>query len=233
MNEEFLVKGGDSQKKFPAFGPRPCTMLRLARVNIVEFNPGCDLHTILTRSPQQLHGMHPSVLIETFKDELWEKFNLQEGRAFMVGTAPNEPSGIFRHNKIENQRVLNLTSDSITELVTSMGAHNRQQSTFLCHPNTNRDLGRIRDRDGRLLYQTSSTACDPDRFLGWPVEVDNDAPEGELLFGNFRDGYVIHLSPWISILRDPFGQKPNVLFFCTRKVNGNVADATCFKKLTW
>ena len=96
-----------------------------------------------------------------------------------------------------------------------------------------RDLRRLEDGDGRFAYQDGIAAGEPGRLLGWPVYPDPDAPPGQLMFGNFRDGYTVELRPFMTIIRNPFSMKPNVLFQASRKIGGQVEDGGCFRKMEW
>ena len=65
--------------------------------------------------------------------------------------------------------------------------------------------------------------------LGRPVEFDENMPgvaAGNLAvaFGDFRTGYVINDRLGTRVLRDPFTNKPFVMFFVTKRVGGGVSD---------
>ena len=53
----------------------------------------------------------------------------------------------------------------------------------------------------------------------------------ELIFGNFRKGYTIAERPDLRILRDPYSSKPNVIFYATKRVGGDVSDYAAIKTL--
>ena len=52
-----------------------------------------------------------------------------------------------------------------------------------------------------------------------------------IAFGDFRAGYTIAERPDLRILRDPFSTKPNVLFYATKRVGGDVTDFNAIKLL--
>lgn len=52
-----------------------------------------------------------------------------------------------------------------------------------------------------------------------------------VLFGDFEAGYTIAERPDIRILRDPFSAKPNVLFYASKRVGGDVTDFAAIKVL--
>jgi HK97 family phage major capsid protein len=44
-------------------------------------------------------------------------------------------------------------------------------------------------------------------------------------FGDFKRGYIINdRSPGLRVLRDPYTNKPYVMFYCTKRVGGGVRD---------
>jgi HK97 family phage major capsid protein len=50
-------------------------------------------------------------------------------------------------------------------------------------------------------------------------------------FGDFQAGYTVAERPDIRVLRDPFSAKPNVLFYATKRVGGDVSDFAAIKLL--
>ncbi|MFT4619209.1 MAG: HK97 family phage major capsid protein [Polaromonas sp.] len=80
------------------------------------------------------------------------------------------------------------------------------------------------------------SAGEPARLLGYPVMVSEDMPDiasgsASVLFGDFEAGYTIAERPDIRILRDPFSAKPNVLFYASKRVGGDVTDFAAIKVL--
>ena len=53
----------------------------------------------------------------------------------------------------------------------------------------------------------------------------------DVAFGNFRKGYTIAERPDLRILRDPYSAKPNVMFYATKRVGGDVSDYAAIKTL--
>ena len=52
-----------------------------------------------------------------------------------------------------------------------------------------------------------------------------------IAFGDFSAGYTVAERPDLRILRDPFSAKPNVLFYATKRVGGDVSDFAAIKVL--
>ena len=228
--QKFLIEGKDQEIQVPSLGSvMPCTMQRIASVQHVEFAPH-ELGTIIRRTQQFLDDAEPSYLEMSIGEELHTNIQRSQGRAFMVGQAHNEPQGVFRNVLIERKQS-ELTADHVIDFMYMLLSSYRRKAAFLCSEFTVKKLKRLQDSEGRFLYQEGLTALDPGTLLGYPVHTDPDAPEGELMFGNFEEGYLIQGRPFITILRDPFSQKPYVLFHAIHKIGGQVNNAQAIKIL--
>ncbi|RYZ63050.1 MAG: phage major capsid protein [Proteobacteria bacterium] len=77
---------------------------------------------------------------------------------------------------------------------------------------------------------------DRSTLLGYPVEIDEAMPTptaGNLAiaFGNFAAGYLINDRIGTRILRDPYTNKPYVMFYVTKRVGGGVLDPYAIRLL--
>jgi HK97 family phage major capsid protein len=52
-----------------------------------------------------------------------------------------------------------------------------------------------------------------------------------IAFGDLRAGYVLDDRLGTRILRDPFSNKPYVMFYVTKRVGGGLADPNAFRFL--
>lgn len=229
----FYTDGGNKETTIPTFGPYlPCIMKQLASVTVVEYSPPYDLGTIIQRSQRWLDDALPEVVEASMGEELYGNIRRLEGKAYMVGREWNEPQGVFTSERIQRLKAT-LGSDAIITLIYALTAQHRASAAFLCSENTVRTLKRLKDGDGRFIFEHAVAAGVPDRMLGYPLYVDPDAPDKQLMFGNFREGYNIDSRPFITILRDPFSQKPHVLFHATHKTGGEVKDEEALRILEW
>jgi HK97 family phage major capsid protein len=95
---------------------------------------------------------------------------------------------------------------------------------------------RLKDNDGRFLWSDGLAAGEPARLLGYPVLIAEDMPDiatgaDAIAFGDFASGYTVAERPDVRVLRDPFSAKPNVLFYATKRVGGDVSDFAAIKVL--
>ncbi len=80
----------------------------------------------------------------------------------------------------------------------------RRNATWLMSSRTAATIAKIKDADGRPIWQQSLLVGQPDMLLGRPVEIDEgmSAPTAGKLaiaFGDFKAGYLIN----DRIFRDP------------------------------
>jgi HK97 family phage major capsid protein len=52
-----------------------------------------------------------------------------------------------------------------------------------------------------------------------------------IAFGDFKKGYLIVEKAGIKMLRDPFTDKPHVIFYAYRRVGGGLANSEAIKLL--
>ena len=73
-------------------------------------------------------------------------------------------------------------------------------------------------------------------LLGFPIVGAEDMPviaanSFSIAFGDFNEGYQIVDRIGIRVLRDPFTNKPNIQFYTTKRVGGDVVNFDAIKLL--
>jgi HK97 family phage major capsid protein len=99
---------------------------------------------------------------------------------------------------------------------------------------------KLRDeKSGHFLWQPCLAGDHPATLLGHPIVVVDDMPPLDTkgvgtiaLFGNLKQAYQVVDRSRFSILRDPYSSKPNVEFYVTRRVGGDVINFDALKMLT-
>ncbi|MEL7345413.1 MAG: phage major capsid protein, partial [Pseudomonadota bacterium] len=127
-------------------------------------------------------------------------------------------------------------ADAIVELIYALGAQYRANATFAMNSKTVGMVRKIKDADGRFLWTDGMGQSDVARLMGYPVLVAEDMPdigsdETPIAFGDFHAGYTIAERRDLRVLRDPFSAKPNVLFYATKRVGGDISDFAAIKLL--
>lgn len=186
-------------------------------------------------------------------ERIANKFARAEATAFVSGDGVDKPKGFLFYPKLANGSwawgslgyvptgaaadfATTNASDSIVDLVYSLGAEYRANGTFLMNSKTAGAVRKMKDADGRFMWSDGLQVGQPSRLMGYPVLVAEDMPDiganaYAIAFGDFHAGYTIAERPDLRILRDPFSTKPNVLFYATKRVGGDVTDFNAIKLL--
>ncbi len=182
-----------------------------------------------------------------------DKFARSEGAAFVSGDGIDKPTGFLNYAAVADNLWawgklgyvatgaagdFNATNqaDAIVDLVYALGARYRANATFVMNSKTAGAVRKMKDVDGRFLWSDGLAASEPARLMGYPVLIAEDMPDIALdttaiAFGDFAAGYTVAERPDLRILRDPFSAKPNVLFYATKRVGGDVSDFAAIKLL--
>lgn len=96
------------------------------------------------------------------------------------------------------------------------------------------ELRKVKDGDGISIWQPSLIAGQPATIHGYPVTEDENVPAKaanslSILFGNFPRAYTVCRRLGNRLLRDPFTNKPYVMFYMTLRVGGFLVDSEAVK----
>jgi HK97 family phage major capsid protein len=186
-------------------------------------------------------------------ERIANKFARAEAAAFVNGDGVDKPKGVLNYPKVANGSwawgslgyvptgaagdfAATNASDAIVDLVYALGAEYRANGMFLMNSKTAGAVRKMKDADGRFMWSDGLAVGEPSRLMGYPVLVAEDMPDiganaYAIAFGDFHAGYTIAERPDLRILRDPFSTKPNVLFYATKRVGGDVTDFNAIKLL--
>jgi HK97 family phage major capsid protein len=182
-----------------------------------------------------------------------DKFARSEASAFVAGDGADKPRGFLTYPAITEATwawgslgyvATGAAADfdetdpasAIVDLVYSLGARYRVNASFVMNSKTAGAIRKMKDADGRFLWTDSLAAGQPAQLMGYPVLISEDMPDVAadalpVAFGDFGAGYTIAERPDLRVLRDPFSAKPNVLFYATKRVGGDVTDFAAIKLL--
>lgn len=186
-------------------------------------------------------------------ERIANKFVRAEAAAFLTGDGIDKPRGVLDYPKITNGSwawgqigyvptgaagdfAATNASDAIVDLVYALGSEYRHNGTFLMNSKTAGAVRKMKDADGRFMWSDGLALGEPSRLMGYPVLVAEDMPDiaansFAIAFGDFHAGYTVAERPDLRILRDPFSAKPNVLFYASKRVGGDVTDFNAIKLL--
>ena len=180
-----------------------------------------------------------------------EKFSVAEAAAFVGGDGNDKPRGFLTHPMVANSAWswgsigyvasgaagdFDGSIDPLVDLVYSLPAPYRANAVFVMNSRTAGAVRKFKDAEGRFVWADGLAAGQPARLLGYPVLIAEDMPDidddaAAIAFGDFRAGYTVAERPDVRVLRDPFSAKPNVLFYATKRVGGDVTDFAAIKVL--
>lgn len=94
-------------------------------------------------------------------------------------------------------------------------------------------LRKVKDSTGMPIWSPGMGA-QPPTLLGYPIYEDVHmtpiaANSLSIALGDFKAGYLIADRVGMSILRDPFTNKPNVCFYARKRTGGAVLDSNAIK----
>jgi len=183
-------------------------------------------------------------------EEIAGDFTEDEGDAFINGNGVEKPYGFAAYMKVADAsyawgKIGYLTSghatllddpDALVDLQDALKPKYQQGAVWLMRTATKTVIRKLKDGDGNYIWRPGLQEGEPNLLLGKPVEVDDNMPAiGQntypVAYGNFKRGYLIVDRVGIRTLRDPYTQKPYVLFYSTKRVGGGVVMYEAIKLL--
>lgn len=187
----------------------------------------------------------PAINLESWLGgEVDTEFAKQEGAAFFAGDGANKPFGILTYvtgganaakHPFGDIKVVNsgaaaaITADGVIDLIYSLPSAFTANARFSLNRKTQGAVRKLKDGQGNYLWQPSYVAGQPATLAGFPAsEVPNmpdvAANSVPILFGDFKQTYIVYDRVGVRVLRDPFTAKPYVLFYTTKRVGGGVKN---------
>jgi len=174
-----------------------------------------------------------------------------EGQAFIIGNGVKQPKGLLAYDTVLNSAwvfgkigyiasgdasLLN-DADKLIDLQHALKSVYRKNATWLMNDTTLSIVRKMKDGEGRYIWIPGLSAEQPDTLLGKPVEIDDNMPdigsdEYPIAFGDFKRGYLIgdHIVGR-RLIRDPYSEKGQVLFYEYRRVLGGIINFQAIKLL--
>ena len=187
------------------------------------------------------------------------RFSRQEENAFVLGDGVLKPRGFLTYDhgiptaaawavieripsgaagafKTPSASPVVSPADPLIDMVAALKAPYRANSRWMMGRTTWAAARKLTDNQGRYLFGSHALAEGvlEFRLLGFPVSEAEDMPaiaanSLSIAFGDFREAYQIVDRTGIRILRDPFTDKPNIRFYTTKRVGGNVVNFEAIK----
>ena len=129
--------------------------------------------------------------------------------------------------------------DALIDLITALHPKYWAGAIFAMNRYTLGEVRKLKDSDGNYIWSPDFTTAPSGTILGMGVDSSFDhlpnigAGSKSIIFGNLRESYQIVDRKGMTILRDPFTNKPFVGFYTTMRVGGDVINSEAYKVLTF
>ncbi len=190
-------------------------------------------------------------LEEWIATEVEDAFAGQERAVFVNGDGINKPKGFLNYTMVADAShvwgqigyiatgvagafAATAPVDKIIDLVYAPKAQFRQNGRFTMNRKTVSAVRKLKDTSGQYIWEPNDRGGAT--LLGYPVTELEDMPDiaassNSIAFGDFQRGYLIVDRVGVRILRDPYSNKPFVMFYVTKRVGGGVQNFDAIKVL--
>lgn len=190
-----------------------------------------------------------AIPMETFvRDRLAYKFALTQEKAFLTGTGANQALGVFtaategittgRDVSTGNTSTA-MTFDGLkTAKYTLKGAY-WPNAQWIFHRDAVAQLAKLKDGEGRYIWQDSPTVGEPDRLLGFPVNMSENAPNTFTsglyvgILGDFSKYWIVDsLRFTIKVLTELYSEKNQIGYIGRAECDGMPVLEEAFVRVT-
>lgn len=184
------------------------------------------------------------------------KFSRMEATGFVTGDGVEKPRGFLtypegtpdpsdmstykriqvRNTGANGDFAASDPADALINLVGDLKGEYRNGSIFAMNRTTMAKVRTLKTGADDYALQMDFRQGLSQTILGYEAAEFNDMPDIatnslSIAFGNFAEGYQIVDRVGVRVLRDPFSAKPNVQFYTTRRVGGDVVNFDAIKLL--
>lgn len=132
------------------------------------------------------------LVIDLFAEAIAE----EEDKVITAGSGVGRPTGLTNCTIASVACSGNLDFDDIINLIYLLPSKYRRNAKFLANDNNIREMRKIKDSQNRYIWQDAVAPGQPATFHGYPVIENNNVPESEIYFGDYKMTY------WYGIRHD-------------------------------
>jgi len=123
-----------------------------------------------------------------------EAIQREEDRVITVGNGTTQPTGLTTARAATTIASIasatgNLSFDDMINLEYSLPMKYHPNAKYLVHRGNIRELRKLKDSNNRYYWMEPVAAGQPATFHGYPVIENNNLPESEIFFGDYKMGY--------------------------------------------
>ncbi|GGH24471.1 phage major capsid protein, HK97 family [Cribrihabitans marinus] len=184
-------------------------------------------------------------------NKVTDRFIRAEEGSFLNGNGVNKPKGLLTYamtaqndaeRAAEKFQFRNsgangdIDGDVLVKAFYDLQGAYQANATWLMKNSTAARVATLKDGDGNfMLREILNGDGNVTRTIqGRPISIADDMPalaagSLSLAVGDIASAYTIVDGKSVTVLRDPFSAKPNVLFYCTKRVGGGATDFDAVK----
>jgi HK97 family phage major capsid protein len=180
------------------------------------------------------------------RDRLAYKFGITEEKAFLLGTGAEQPLGMFIANAngipvsrdITAAASTSISGDDLQNMKYGIKSQYRKNARWLIHRDVLSAVAKIKDGQGRYVFQPGLQLDSPDTLLGHQFDESEYAPNtmtaglytaifGDLSYYWIADSLSFEIQPLFEL----YAANNQVGFLCRRETDGMPALAEAFARL--
>lgn len=183
-----------------------------------------------------------------------DKFARVEGAAFITGTGVGQPRGFTKYTTaatadatrawgqlehvktgVNGDFAASNPADHLFDLIQAFKTAHLQNARWVTLRTVIAKIRKFKEATtNAYMWQPGLQAGQPDQLLGFPIVIAQDMPalatdSLSLALGDFREAYQVVDRIGIRTLRDPYTDKPYVVFYSTKRVGGGVVNFDAVK----
>lgn len=188
-----------------------------------------------------LSGKVAGILARTETTTFYTGDGVNQPRGFLTypaGTPTKAVWDVIQQNNTGAAGAFNGTdpADALIDTLFNLKAIYRAGARWQMSRLTLAAARKLKDGQGNYMWEPDLKEIGGSRLLGFPVTEAEDMPviaadSLSIAFGNWKEAYQIVDRFGIRVLRDPFTDKPHVIFYSTKRVGGDVVNFEAIKIL--
>ncbi|NRB10789.1 MAG: phage major capsid protein [Rickettsiaceae bacterium] len=169
-------------------------------------------------------------------EKLADSFTKAENQAFITGDGNKKPFGLLtRQDKIAKVNATDtVTPELFLQMIHSLDEEYLANATFIMNRSTLAAVQGLKDQNGRFIWQQSLSDPLKQTIFGIPVtcisympDIANDSLS--IAIGDFKAAYKIVDRSNITLMRDPYTEKPFVKFYAVKRIGGDLVNSAAIK----
>ncbi|MBA3010866.1 MAG: phage major capsid protein [Proteobacteria bacterium] len=176
-----------------------------------------------------------SFLAENFGRSMGDK----EEAAFISGDGNEKPTGIIQDAEVGliTANATAITSDELLDLLHSLKRVYRKRASFLMADDTLKLIRKLKDGNGRYLFEESLQAGEPSTLLGKPIHISDSVPGAtagnkSILFGDYSYYWIAdRQGRFFQELREKYADKGQIGYRANQRIDGKLTLPEAVKTL--